>query len=186
MTLHFAAWTGDIQIINAQIGQGKDITVPNSQGWTALHFSVWNMHKDVVTLLLRETVDRPGFVNVRNPDFDNVSALHFAAWNGDKELYDQLVCAGADLTARTRKNGFTPRMWGSRHGSGSRFDISSEYAPSAVPARENVEANMRTLELGSTASLSSRTGKGHDAIKRIRNLWPSWELIGYSRYGPHS
>jgi hypothetical protein len=61
--LHFAAWRCDREVVEMCILQGKDVTVPDSCGWTALHLAVWNMHTNMVIFLL-EVVDLRSWVSV--------------------------------------------------------------------------------------------------------------------------
>ena len=52
MNLHFAAWTGNKEIVEMLVREGEDVTMQDSYGWTALHLAVWNMHTDIVIFLL--------------------------------------------------------------------------------------------------------------------------------------
>lgn len=99
---HLAAWTGDDDFIETYIQQGGDVNILADNKLTALHLATWNMHSDVVSLLLECPV-----IQVSAGDVHQESALHFAAWNGDEECAELLLEAGAIVNSRN-KYGQTP------------------------------------------------------------------------------
>ena len=109
--IYFAAWIGNVEIIDAKIREGVGIT-PDASGTTALHLAVWNMHDDVVNYLLH-TRDIKTWVSAQNQDL--YSALHLATWNDDGGMIKRLLEAGAKISVQDR-NGLTPLHWAARHG----------------------------------------------------------------------
>ena len=95
MNLHFAAWTGNREIVEMLVRQGKDVTMPDSYGWTALHLAVWNMHTDMVIFLL-EVAAQMKWISTQNQD--RLSALHLATCNNDVEVIKILLNAGGDIS----------------------------------------------------------------------------------------
>jgi hypothetical protein len=77
MSLHLAAWTGNVNAVKKFLQNAADITSMDPNGYTALHLAVWNMHTRVVAVLLGasrwESVKAQG----------RWSYLHFAVWNND-------------------------------------------------------------------------------------------------------
>jgi ankyrin repeat protein len=95
--LHFAAWSCDREVVEMHILQGKDVTAPDSCGWTALHLAVWNMHTDMV-IFLPEVVDPRSWVSAQNQD--GITPLHLATSNNDVEVIKTLFNAGANNSLR--------------------------------------------------------------------------------------
>jgi ankyrin repeat protein len=83
MDLYLAAWAGNIEIVEKHILKGYDISLADSNGWTTLHFAVWNMHTDVMNLLLKISSQK-NWMSRQNED--GLSALHLTAWNGDIDI----------------------------------------------------------------------------------------------------
>lgn len=99
LTLHSAAWKGDLQSLKKYV----DLRLPNpvldTQEYTALHLAVWNMHHEAVKLLLDSPIqirasEVPApMVDSRAPKGE--TPLHLAVWNHDIEMVKILLQAGA-------------------------------------------------------------------------------------------
>ncbi len=95
MNLHFAAWTGNREIVEMLVQDGEDATVQDSYGWMALHLAVWNMHTDVVRFLLVVAARIP-WVSIQTQG--GSTALHLATHNNDVEVINILLNAGAEIS----------------------------------------------------------------------------------------
>jgi ankyrin repeat protein len=107
-----AAWTGNIEAMERHVLQGEDISLADKDGWTALHMAVWNMHVDMIELLLQ--IVRRFSVSAQTADHE--SALHFAMFNDDSHTVRNLLDAGADPTSKDG-HGMTPISVGALFGS---------------------------------------------------------------------
>jgi ankyrin repeat protein len=76
-------------------------------GWKALHLAVWNMHTDVIALLLNCSLPRIAEIE---PTSHGWSALHLAVWNNDIDVIHRLLKAGADKFCKDNI-GRTPMHW---------------------------------------------------------------------------
>src|SRR5271155_1046992 len=72
------------------LSNGSDPGFQNAQGFTALHLAVFNMHADVVNILIRAA---PTTVDVKSQT--GMIALHQSIWNDDVEVMTLLLQAGA-------------------------------------------------------------------------------------------
>ena len=99
--IHFAAWTGNVDAVRMEIQSGVNVNLVH-RGATPLILAVWNMHKNVVELLLshEKCTAAPIILDVwdRKPE----TPLHFAAWNNDVYAIEALVNAGANVLVRDR------------------------------------------------------------------------------------
>lgn len=93
MMLQFAAWTGNGQLVQELIKQRQNVATQDSQGWTSLHLAVWNMHWDVIKMLLLDPM-----INVNAMTDDGLGAVHFAVYNNDVRTLITLLQAGADVS----------------------------------------------------------------------------------------
>ena len=114
MSTHFAAWSGDYEVLQAQIRLGLEVSKPDKYGWTPLHLAVWNMHTEFVTLLLSSQAMtrwrrvRPRYIDALS--WDGWSALHLCAWNNDTNLVEILIQANANVSVRDVRR-WTPIHW---------------------------------------------------------------------------
>jgi serine/threonine-protein phosphatase 6 regulatory ankyrin repeat subunit B len=89
ITLHYAAWIGDIDSIEKHIENGTDVDKQDDNGWTALQLAVWNRHTKVVELLRGISSIS---VNTKNREGKNAAQL--AADNEDDPSMRMLISAG--------------------------------------------------------------------------------------------
>jgi ankyrin repeat protein len=87
-TIHQAAWTGDVEATKRRIEGGIDINASDDYGWTALKLAAWNMHLDVMKLLLenRAAIGTEYFS-------DGSSALHISVENNHVEAVELLAAS---------------------------------------------------------------------------------------------
>jgi len=77
-SIHFAAWTGDKLAVESHIRDGANLRMQDSSGLTAFHLAVFNMHWDVINVLI--DVD-PSIIHIKNKD--DFAPIDFAVGNDD-------------------------------------------------------------------------------------------------------
>ena len=82
---------GDYAEVKRLIDKGKDVNKPNNAGETALMWTTWGGHIDIVKLLIEAGAD----VNAR--EFFGDTALIWATWERHTEVVKLLIEAGADV-----------------------------------------------------------------------------------------
>ena len=90
MSLHFAGWTGDLNLVKSLLSKGSNAGSQDPDGFTALHLAVFNMHVDVVEILIEA---EPRIVDLSTKA--GMIALHVAVVNNDVEIIKLLLKAGA-------------------------------------------------------------------------------------------
>ncbi|KAJ7383809.1 hypothetical protein OS493_025680 [Desmophyllum pertusum] len=91
--LHFAAWSGHLQIADVLIQNGSDVNARNILGQTPLHLAAENGHKHIAEVLIEHESD----INARN--ILGKTPLHLAAENGHKQIAEVLIQHGSDINA---------------------------------------------------------------------------------------
>lgn len=91
--LHIASLLGHLAVVRILLDKGADISIRDSQGYTALHLVVYQGNKHVAKLLL----DRGADVAARS--VSGYTALRCAAASGRKEVVELLLERGADIAA---------------------------------------------------------------------------------------
>lgn len=91
--LHIASLLGHLTVVRILLDKGADISIQDSQGYTALHLVVYQGNKKVARLLL----DRGADVAARS--VSGYTALRCAAASGRKEVVELLLDRGADIAA---------------------------------------------------------------------------------------
>ena len=86
--LHWAALTGDIDVVSLLIEHGADINAVDAQGLTALHWAAWQGQLDIAKLLVAEG-SAINAVSVHNN-----TPLDRAIQDGHQEVADYLRSAG--------------------------------------------------------------------------------------------
>ena len=99
-SLHYAAWSGDIEFVEKYIHSGVDIFI-EVDGYTALQLAIFNMHTRVVQILLENTPfpmgSKVGF-----------AALELAVQNDDTQVMKWLSGMGVEASPQ-RKSGLLNR-----------------------------------------------------------------------------
>jgi hypothetical protein len=100
--LHYAAFRGNIKILEKVIECGGDINIRNNNGLNVMHMAAQGDQPNVM-IFFKEKYDMK--INV----LDNVMStpLHWACYMGSDSSIDYLISWKADLNARD-KDGFTP------------------------------------------------------------------------------
>lgn len=93
--LHWAAWTGNADMLQRVLKCGAEINARDNAGRCALHFAAQNGSVDCV----HELINAGANVNVK--DNWGESPLHLAGSDGRNESITLLLEAGADANART-------------------------------------------------------------------------------------
>src|SRR5947207_6586598 len=104
MTIEYAAWIGSIELVAMRITQTR-CCEQNSKRWTALHSAVWNMHTDVVEILLDN-----GIVGLEAKCHEGWTPLHLAAMNNDFRMANILLEGGSDAESSDNE-GNRPLHW---------------------------------------------------------------------------
>jgi hypothetical protein len=96
-----AAARGDLNLVQARVGEGADVTTADAEGLTALHYAARQGRVDILRYLLLQQAP----LDVR--DHRAATPLHLAAREGQLEAVQALVEAGADVLARDQET-YTP------------------------------------------------------------------------------
>ena len=94
ISIHAAAFLGNIEAINQHLAAGADVNAKNDIGETLLHLAAYNDHKEIAELLIAEGAD----VNAKNDDGGN--PLHYAAFWGHSEIAKLLIAKGANVNVK--------------------------------------------------------------------------------------
>ncbi|GAB6026541.1 hypothetical protein CHUAL_012961 [Chamberlinius hualienensis] len=100
--IHYAAYYGHIEIVNALISAGYDVNVPDFYGYTALQRAAAEGHVDVV----RQLIKHGGNVDSQD-DIHGNTGLHEAAWKGFSRMVEVLCRAKSNVYLKN-KGGFLP------------------------------------------------------------------------------
>ncbi|KAL3886228.1 hypothetical protein ACJMK2_026235 [Sinanodonta woodiana] len=94
-TLHYASQTGKVDMFETLIAAGLDITARTNDGSHVLHIAVRNDKLTVVKYLI-DTY--PGLLQLN--DSKGWTALHYASQTCSVHMFETLIAAGLDITAR--------------------------------------------------------------------------------------
>jgi ankyrin repeat protein len=187
MTLHYAAWTGNTKWMRRSFVTEPTIFHESDGGWTPLHLAGWNMHEDVVDLILTKaaeigeirnekgtlleiaaenndcramslSVEIHGHPNARRDVSQYLGPLHVAARHGHVEALRLLMKFGADINQRD-SSGMASIHWAAFGG--------YIEAITALHSEFNVDINTRTESGKSPIHFASERGHGN-AIKLLR------------------
>ena len=92
--LQWAAFHGNLEMVDALISSGANVNLGNKLGYTPLMLSVMKKHEGVAIYLIRARAD----VNVKTLDVQS-TALHYASWHGAYDVVETLIEYGADMMA---------------------------------------------------------------------------------------
>ncbi len=121
--LHFAAWKGDLETINALLEQGANLNIPNKEGLYPVDYAALSNHLDVVKVLLDKGAEFSKkdynllhhasalgdlelvkklvpLVDINSKDKDLLTPLHYAIWNKHINVAKYLLEKGADPEAK--------------------------------------------------------------------------------------
>ena len=92
--LMFAAWFGDLPMMDLLVARGADVNKANALGESALMHAAWRGNLEAVRWLLAKGAR----VNSGSMRW---SPLHYAVFAGHWEVANQLLLSGADINARS-------------------------------------------------------------------------------------
>lgn len=107
-TLMFAAYVGDVELVQDLLQRGVELETKDDEGFTALMYAA-NAGQDLAARLL---VDAGAEVN--QVDLQGSTPLMFAAQQGHLGIVKKLLSSGANVSAR-RVDGLTARDFAVRH-----------------------------------------------------------------------
>lgn len=108
--LRGAAFTGDLQTVNASIEQGVSVDETDELGRTALMFAAYNGHNEVIDLLIENGAE----VNLENDE--GRTSLMFAASGHFTETVRLLIKNGAELNMQDSVEGWSALMYAAAEG----------------------------------------------------------------------
>jgi len=103
VTLHIAAFRGDLEKAKSLIAKGEDVNDGDAEGRTALHLAVGRGHIDMVKLLLENGADP----NSRER-MSGATPLNLAVETGQKDMAELLLSRGANVNSRYGQINVTP------------------------------------------------------------------------------
>ena len=99
--LHQAVLLGSIKAVRTLLAAGAIVDSANKEGVTPLHVCCLRGDSTTLSMLLNKSATK-GFLNF--PDDKGRTALYLAACKGSVECINQLLTAGADLGAKSKKD----------------------------------------------------------------------------------
>jgi ankyrin repeat protein len=146
-----AAMKGNTDAVRSLLQRKADVTVPQVDGTTALHWAVRGDDLDMAELLIRAGA------RVSAPNRAGVTPMQLAAMNGNAAMLVALIRAGADPNAPLTQFGDTALMMASRTG---RTDAITALLESGA------QANARET-WGGTTALMWAASEGHPAAVKV-------------------
>ena len=111
ISIHRAAWEGDIKAIEQHLAAGKDVDAKDDlYGDTPLLWAAGLGHKGVVEMLITKGAD----VNAKADG--GWTPLHYATGGNDMEIVELLIDKGADINAKNARDQITPLHWAAWRG----------------------------------------------------------------------
>ena len=111
ISIHRAAWEGDIKAIEQHLAAGKDVNAKDDlYGDTPLLWAAGFGHKGIVEMLITRGAD----VNAKAEG--GWTPLHYATGGNDKEIVELLIAKGANMNAKNARDQITPLHWAAWRG----------------------------------------------------------------------
>ena len=111
ISIHRAAWEGNIKAIEQHLAAGKDVNAKDDlYGDTPLLWAAGFGQKEVAVLLIAKGAD----ANAKAKE--GWTPLHYATGGNDKEIVELLIAKGADLNAKNANDRITPLHWAAWRG----------------------------------------------------------------------
>ncbi len=107
-----AAMNDDVERVRALIRQGADVSAPQGDGMTALHWAAQNGSTEVAEVLLYAGARVDGLTRL-----GNYTPLHLASREGHGQLVEVLLAAGAEPNALTSTGAVAPLHFAATSGS---------------------------------------------------------------------
>jgi ankyrin repeat protein len=96
-TLHLGTRSGHLEVVKYLLETGESSSAQDINGWTPLHFAVWNNQLEIAELLVAKD---PSSVDLQNGL--NFTALHLAVFNCNYEMIKFLTEAETITETETR------------------------------------------------------------------------------------
>jgi ankyrin repeat protein len=152
-----AASRGDKAAVQKLIAQHADVSAPQADGATALHWAVFRSDKEMVDLLIRAGA------NAKAANRDGATPLWLASVNGDAAIIEALIKGGADPNEK-QPLGRTPLMEASRTGNVEAMKVLLDHG-AEVNAKETLRGTtpiMWAADEGHAAAIQLLIDRGAD------------------------
>jgi ankyrin repeat protein len=161
-----AAMRGDLAAVRALIAKKADVSAPQNDGTTALHWAVQRGNAELVNLLVRAGA------NVKAATREGVTPLWLASQNGDPIALGALLEAGADPNEKLPL-GRTPLMIASRTGNIAAMTVLLDKGadPNAKETLRGTTPLMWAADEGHATAITLLVARGAD-IKARSNPAP--------------
>jgi len=184
---HFAAWRGDLTVVERFLDQGTDVNIKDDQfNWTPLHWATFTSQRATVEFLIAKGADVNAGGQWNDPP------LHYAAVNGHKGLVELLLAKGAEVNAKDNggKTGLHDAAWVGHLeivelliGSGA--DLNAEDGSDRAPLYRAVDKNHpKVVGLLATngADVNARDKYGRTPLFRaVSKNYPKVRNFGHER-----
>ena len=111
ISIHRAAWEGDINAVEQSLINGKDVNSKDDlYGDTPLLWAAGFGNKEVVKMLIEKGAD------VNSKTDEGWTSLHYATGGNYREIAELLIAKGADLNAKNSNGQITPLHWAAWRG----------------------------------------------------------------------
>jgi len=152
-----AVMRGDKAAVQKLVAQHADVSAPQADGATALHWAVFRSDKEMVDLLIRSGA------NAKAANRDGATPLWLASVNGDAAIIEALIKGGADPNEK-QPLGRTPLMEASRTGNIEAMKVLIDHG-AQVNAKETLRGTtplMWAADEGHAAAIKLLIDRGAD------------------------
>jgi ankyrin repeat protein len=152
-----AAMRGDKAAVQKLIAQKANVSAPQADGATALHWAVYKSDKELVDLLIRAGA------NAKAANRDGATPLWLASINGDAAIVESLIKGGADPNEK-QVLGRTPLMEASRTGNVEAMKVLLDHGadPNAKETLRGTTPLMWAADEGHAAAIKLLLERGAD------------------------
>ncbi len=152
-----AAMRGDKAAMQKLIAQKADVSAPQADGATALHWAVYKSDREMVDMLVRAGA------NAKAANRDGATPLWLASINGDAAIIESLIKGGADPNEK-QVLGRTPLMEASRTGNVEAMKVLLDHGadPNAKETLRGTTPLMWAADEGHAAAIKLLIDRGAD------------------------
>lgn len=159
--LHLAVLTGQVEIVQALIAKGVDVTLRDQQGNTPLHIACRKGDRDAVQMIVQsfgnDVTSRTKYFSVKN--CEGLTCLHVAAIQKEFIILGHLFAKGADVNMGDAKSGRTIL-----HSAVERKDIETV---SLLLTHPDIDIDCKTFK-GETPVVLAYWRNYQDIVKRLK------------------